>query len=52
MFLVSGLALPLVLAHAGVITYSAMILSFVGGLLVYATILLYVANFVQDDTSL
>ncbi|KXS17823.1 vacuolar protein sorting 55 [Gonapodya prolifera JEL478] len=46
-FVVSGFGLPLVLAHAQVITVPAMLLSFFGGLLVYATILGYTHNFAQ-----
>ncbi|KAI9598433.1 vacuolar protein sorting 55 [Syncephalis fuscata] len=46
---VSGLAMPMVLAHAGVIHTAAMIQSVVGGLLVYGTIVAYNHFFGQDD---
>ncbi|CEG67444.1 Putative Histone H3 (Lys9) methyltransferase SUV39H1/Clr4 [Rhizopus microsporus] len=41
MFIVSGFCLPLVLAHAEVITVPAMIMSIAGGILVYGTIITY-----------
>ncbi|KAI9204202.1 vacuolar protein sorting 55 [Polychytrium aggregatum] len=47
--IVSGFGIPFVLAHAGKITVPAMILSFSGGLIVYATILGYVHFFVTVD---
>ncbi|TPX30431.1 hypothetical protein SmJEL517_g05989 [Synchytrium microbalum] len=51
-FIISGSALPIVLAHAEKINQAAMILSFIGGLLVYSTILGYVAFFIEpiEDT--
>ncbi|KAI9007782.1 vacuolar protein sorting 55 [Hyaloraphidium curvatum] len=46
-FVVSGFGLPVVLAHAQIITFTAMILSFVGGVMVYSTILGYMHFFVE-----
>ncbi|KZT58995.1 vacuolar protein sorting 55 [Calocera cornea HHB12733] len=45
---VTGFALPLVLAHSGVIHPMACVMSIVGGGLVYGTILSYTAVFRQD----
>lgn len=39
--IISGIGLPVVLAHAEVITVSAMLLAFFGGILIYTTILGY-----------
>ncbi|KIY43414.1 vacuolar protein sorting 55 [Fistulina hepatica ATCC 64428] len=47
---VTGFALPVVLAHSEVITTSAGIMSIVGGGLVYGTILAYSAAFRQDES--
>ncbi|KAI8913543.1 vacuolar protein sorting 55 [Gorgonomyces haynaldii] len=44
-FIVSGFGLPLVLNHSKLITDHAMILSLVGGLLIYATIVMYMRVF-------
>ncbi|KAJ2379355.1 Vacuolar protein sorting-associated protein 55 [Coemansia sp. RSA 2607] len=41
MLVVSGFALPVVLAHSGIITSTAMVMSVVGGVLVYGTIVVY-----------
>ncbi|RKP05376.1 vacuolar protein sorting 55 [Thamnocephalis sphaerospora] len=46
---VTGLAMPVVLAHAGVIGAAAMAQSVTGGLLVYGTIVAYNHFFGQDD---
>jgi len=46
---VSGFALPLVLAHAEVIHNTAAVMSIVGGGLVYGTILSYSQVFKQDN---
>ncbi|KAG8886720.1 Vacuolar protein sorting-associated protein 55 [Tulasnella sp. 332] len=45
---VTGFALPLVLAHAGVIRHAASVMSIIGGGLVYGTILSYSAVFKQE----
>jgi len=45
---VTGFALPLVLAHAEVIHPAACVMSIIGGSLVYGTILLYSVAFRQD----
>ncbi|RHZ81078.1 hypothetical protein Glove_123g41 [Diversispora epigaea] len=47
-FIVTGVCLPLVLAHSEVITYTAMVMSIAGGLLVYATIIAYSAFFASE----
>ncbi|RCH90703.1 Vacuolar protein sorting-associated protein 55, partial [Rhizopus stolonifer] len=47
-FIVSGFCLPFVLAHAEVITTPAMIMSTLGGALVYGTIVAY-AHFFADQ---
>jgi len=47
---VTGFALPLVLAHSNVIHVGACAMSIIGGGLVYATILSYSAVFKQDDS--
>ncbi|KAL3902176.1 MAG: hypothetical protein SGCHY_000027 [Lobulomycetales sp.] len=48
-FLVSsGLGLPLVLLHSGAITFWAMLLSVIGGSMVYATIVGYMALFIAS----
>ncbi|KAI8072351.1 vacuolar protein sorting 55 [Gongronella butleri] len=49
MFIVTGFCLPFVLAHAGVITVPAMIMSICGGILVYGTIITYSHYFSQQD---
>ncbi|KAF8522282.1 vacuolar protein sorting 55 [Hysterangium stoloniferum] len=46
---VTGFALPLVLAHAEVIHPAACVMSVIGGGLVYGTILLYSIAFRQDS---
>ncbi|KAK0450916.1 related to VPS55-protein involved in late endosome to vacuole trafficking [Armillaria ostoyae] len=47
---VTGFALPVVLAHSDVITKSACVMSIIGGGLVYGTILAYSAAFKQDES--
>ncbi|KAJ1985001.1 Vacuolar protein sorting-associated protein 55 [Dimargaris cristalligena] len=49
MFIVSGFGLPLVLAHAEVITHAAMVMSISGGLLVYGSIISYIYMFSERD---
>ncbi|KAK9762550.1 Vacuolar protein sorting-associated protein 55 [Basidiobolus ranarum] len=49
-FIVTGFGLPMVLAHAGVITMPAMLLSISGGILVYGTIITYSYIFRIDDS--
>ncbi|KAI8914952.1 hypothetical protein PhCBS80983_g05940 [Powellomyces hirtus] len=48
-FVVSGLGLPYVLSHAGIIAPEAMYLSIAGGLLVYGTILGYIHAFITAE---
>jgi len=47
---VSGFALPIVLAHSGIIHPNASAMSIVGGGLVYGTIQAYAAAFKQDES--
>ncbi|KAL2918885.1 Vacuolar protein sorting-associated protein 55 [Polyrhizophydium stewartii] len=49
-FVVSGLALPVVLNHSGAITSLALILSLCGGSLIYLTVLGYMQYFVDTNT--
>ncbi|KAI8875920.1 vacuolar protein sorting 55 [Backusella circina FSU 941] len=48
MFIITGFCLPAVLAHAGVITFPAMIMGCSGGTLVYGTIIAY-THFFSDQ---
>ncbi|KAL7272813.1 Vacuolar protein sorting-associated protein 55 [Rhizina undulata] len=48
-FVVMGIALPAMLAHSGVITVAAMIMSVVGGLLIYGTIISFSLFFREED---
>jgi len=50
MIVVTGFALPIILAHSGVINPAACAMSIIGGSLVYATILAYSAVFKQEDS--
>jgi len=50
MFVVTGFALPIVLAHSNVIDPKACVMSIIGGGLVYATILAYSAAFSQEES--
>jgi len=47
--LVSGFGLPLVLLHAERIVWQAAVLSLVGGIIVYATVLAYIHYFHSDE---
>ncbi|THH33842.1 hypothetical protein EUX98_g251 [Antrodiella citrinella] len=47
---VTGFALPLVLAHSEIIKPAACAMSIVGGALVYGTILAYTAAFREEDS--
>lgn len=47
---VTGFALPLVLAHSEIIRPAACAMSIIGGSLVYGTILAYSAAFKQDES--
>ncbi|KDN39397.1 vacuolar protein sorting 55 [Tilletiaria anomala UBC 951] len=49
LMVVSGFALPLTLAHAGVITGTACLMSVSGGALVYGTILAYSGFFAESE---
>ncbi|RKO97579.1 hypothetical protein CXG81DRAFT_14947 [Caulochytrium protostelioides] len=51
MFLVSGIALPMVLTHAEKITSGAMNLAIMGGILVYGTIVGYIHCFLEPEES-
>ncbi|EPS40678.1 hypothetical protein H072_5467 [Dactylellina haptotyla CBS 200.50] len=44
-----GIALPAVLAHAGIIEYGAMIMSIIGGLLIYGTIIAFTMFFQEES---
>lgn len=48
-FVVMGIALPVVLAHSGLIEIQAMIMSVVGGLLIYGTIISFGLFFQEDQ---
>lgn len=48
--IVCGLALPAVLAHAGVIRPEALLLCTIGGVIVYSSVLVYVHSFLTADT--
>ncbi|TVY91393.1 Vacuolar protein sorting-associated protein, partial [Lachnellula willkommii] len=43
-----GVALPVVLAHSMLITYPAMVMSIIGGLLIYGTIISF-GMFFQEE---
>ncbi|KAK4453584.1 vacuolar protein sorting 55 [Podospora aff. communis PSN243] len=45
---VMGLALPMMLAHSGIIEVPAMVMSVIGGLLIYGTIISF-AMFFQEE---
>ncbi|KAJ2304422.1 Vacuolar protein sorting-associated protein 55 [Coemansia sp. RSA 2706] len=49
MLVVSGFGLPVVLAHAGIITFMAMAMSITGGVLVYGTIIVYSTLFREQS---
>ena len=44
-----GIALPVMLAHCAVITIGAMVMSIVGGLLIYATIISFGMFFREEN---
>ncbi|KAI9783720.1 MAG: Vacuolar protein sorting-associated protein 55 [Peltula sp. TS41687] len=44
-----GIALPTLLAHCGIIEYPAMIMSIVGGLLIYGTIISFTMFFQEEQ---
>ncbi|KAM0434079.1 hypothetical protein ACHAPT_004024 [Fusarium lateritium] len=48
-FVVMGIALPVVLAHSGLIEIQAMIMSVVGGLLIYGTIISFGMFFHEEQ---
>ncbi|KAJ8462586.1 hypothetical protein ONZ45_g1693 [Pleurotus djamor] len=50
LIVVTGFALPVVLAHSQVIHPAACVMSIIGGGLVYGTILAYSAAFRQEDS--
>ncbi|KAK5662768.1 hypothetical protein OQA88_6175 [Cercophora sp. LCS_1] len=45
---VMGFALPIILAHSSIITIPAMVMSIIGGLLIYGTIISF-SMFFQED---
>ncbi|PHH74469.1 hypothetical protein CDD82_4915 [Ophiocordyceps australis] len=47
-FVVMGIALPIVLAHSDLIRVEAMIMSIIGGLLIYGTVISF-GMFFQED---
>jgi len=46
---VMGIALPVMLAHTGLIVFPAMIMSITGGVLIYGTIITFTKFFREDD---
>ncbi|KAF1814456.1 vacuolar protein sorting 55 [Eremomyces bilateralis CBS 781.70] len=48
-FVVMGIALPALLAHTGDIVYQAMVMSIVGGLLIYGTIITFTMFFQEEQ---
>jgi len=48
-FVVMGIALPAMLAHSGIIQIPAMVMSIIGGLLIYGTIISF-TMFFQEET--
>jgi len=50
-FVVTGFALPIILAHSEVIRMPASVMSIVGGGLVYGTILAYSSTFKQESSA-
>ncbi|KAJ4487928.1 vacuolar protein sorting 55 superfamily protein [Lentinula aciculospora] len=50
LIVLTGFAFPIILAHSGVISTSACVMSIVGGGLVYGTILAYSQAFKQDES--
>ncbi|KAI5838772.1 vacuolar protein sorting 55 [Morchella snyderi] len=48
-FVVMGIALPAALAHSGIIQIPAMVMSIIGGLLIYATIISFTMFFQEES---
>ncbi|KAG0128203.1 vacuolar protein sorting 55, partial [Tuber indicum] len=48
-FVVMGIALPVLLAHSGIIVVPAMVMSIIGGLLIYGTIISFTMFFQEDS---
>ncbi|KAH8152586.1 uncharacterized protein LAJ45_03427 [Morchella importuna] len=48
-FVVMGIALPAALAHSGIIQVSAMVMSILGGLLIYGTIISFTMFFQEES---
>ncbi|CCX12085.1 vacuolar protein sorting 55 [Pyronema domesticum] len=48
-FVVMGIALPAMLAHCGIIQIPAMIMSIIGGLLIYGTIISFTMFFQETE---
>ncbi|CAZ85501.1 unnamed protein product [Tuber melanosporum] len=48
-FVVMGIALPALLAHSGIIVVPAMVMSIIGGLLIYGTIISFTMFFQEES---
>jgi len=48
-FVVMGIALPAVFAHCAIITPAAMVMSIIGGLLIYGTIITFTMFFQEEE---
>lgn len=48
-FVVMGIALPAALAHSGIIQVPAMVMSIIGGLLIYGTIISFTMFFQEES---
>lgn len=47
---VTGMALPVLLAHSGIIQIGACVMSIVGGLLIYGTVVSFGMFFQEEDS--
>jgi len=48
-FVAMGIAMPVMFAHCALITHAAMIMSIIGGLLIYGTIISFTTFFTEDQ---
>jgi hypothetical protein len=48
-FVAMGIALPIILAHSAIITVPAMVMSIIGGVLIYGTIITFGAFFKEEQ---
>jgi len=48
-FVVMGIALPALLAHSGIIVVPAMVMSIIGGILIYGTIISFTMFFQEES---